>query len=175
MAYSAISQAETDPDSPLTDTLFTKMRDNWIAIKNAENGAPKISPEAFAKHTGGSYPIFLATSTGSTANAWVVMGGANTGFYFTYVWRAHRSGNYLFWLSANNRLSTSTASNFQVWRNNLAYSQVYTCPIGQSTANFIFELYFNQGDVFDVRLQSQSAGDFGCLVGINNGFFHLVS
>lgn len=42
MPYSTITDAEIDPDSPLTSGLCVKFRDNPIAIAQAGAGAPKI-------------------------------------------------------------------------------------------------------------------------------------
>ena len=40
--YTAIADTEIDQDSPVTETLMTKMRDNPIAITEGASGAPRI-------------------------------------------------------------------------------------------------------------------------------------
>jgi len=44
--YTAIADTEIDQDSPVTETLWTKMRDNPIAITEGASGAPKIQTPA---------------------------------------------------------------------------------------------------------------------------------
>ena len=46
-AYNAIPAADIDPDSPLTTSLITHMRDNPIAIAEGSTGAPKIQTAAY--------------------------------------------------------------------------------------------------------------------------------
>lgn len=41
-AYVAIADSDIDPESPLTATLMTRIRDNPIAITEGSSGAPKI-------------------------------------------------------------------------------------------------------------------------------------
>lgn len=41
-AYTTITDGEIDPESPITTTLMTKMRDNAIAITEGSSGAPKM-------------------------------------------------------------------------------------------------------------------------------------
>jgi len=42
MAYTAIADSDIDPESPITTTLLTRMRDNPIGIANADSGAPPV-------------------------------------------------------------------------------------------------------------------------------------
>lgn len=44
--YTAITSGEIDPDSPITNSLMTKLRDNPIAITEGASGAPKIQTAA---------------------------------------------------------------------------------------------------------------------------------
>jgi hypothetical protein len=50
--YTAITNAELDQDSPLTETLTTKFRDNPIAITEGAAGAPRIVAGALDIGTG---------------------------------------------------------------------------------------------------------------------------
>lgn len=44
--YSAIASTEIDADSPITDALLGKLRDNPIAISEGASGAPKVMAAA---------------------------------------------------------------------------------------------------------------------------------
>lgn len=44
--YSAIASGDIDPESPLTTTLLTKLRDNPIAIAEGASGAPTMTTAA---------------------------------------------------------------------------------------------------------------------------------
>ena len=44
-SYSAILNSEVDPDSPLTTSLMTRLRDNPIAIAEGASGAPRVAIE----------------------------------------------------------------------------------------------------------------------------------
>lgn len=46
--YTAITDAEIDQDSPITQTLMTKYRDNLIAVIEGDASAPAIEYEAIA-------------------------------------------------------------------------------------------------------------------------------
>ena len=46
--YTAIPDSDIDPESPGTTTLFTRIRDNPIAITEGSSGAPKIQTAAYA-------------------------------------------------------------------------------------------------------------------------------
>lgn len=46
MAYDPILNTEIDLDSPITESLMTRMRDNPIAIADGDVGAPRIKPTA---------------------------------------------------------------------------------------------------------------------------------
>lgn len=49
-AYTSVADSEIDPESPGTTTLFTKLRDNPIAITEGASGAPKIQTAALVDH-----------------------------------------------------------------------------------------------------------------------------
>jgi len=46
--YTAITNAEIDPESPVTESLVQRLRDNPIAISEGEPNAPKINPAAIS-------------------------------------------------------------------------------------------------------------------------------
>ncbi|MBA1447001.1 MAG: hypothetical protein FE835_19365 [Gammaproteobacteria bacterium] len=46
-AYNAIPAADIDPDSPITTSLMTHIRDNPIAISEGSTGAPRIKTDAY--------------------------------------------------------------------------------------------------------------------------------
>ena len=58
--YTAIPDADIDTDSPLTESLFTLIRDNPIAITEGSTGAPKIQTAAL-EQAGGSEAVTTAT------------------------------------------------------------------------------------------------------------------
>ena len=63
-SYITITDAETDPEAPLTATLAKKWRDNPIAITEGAAGAPRISPLAFAPVAAGDVVIQRLTPQG---------------------------------------------------------------------------------------------------------------
>lgn len=56
-AYTAIPDADIDPESPGTTTLFTRLRNNPIAITEGSSGAPKIQLNAMANDSVGAAQI----------------------------------------------------------------------------------------------------------------------
>ena len=46
-AYTAIADSEIDTDSPITESLLTRFRNNPIAITEGSTGAPKIQTAAY--------------------------------------------------------------------------------------------------------------------------------
>lgn len=46
-SYTAITTSEVDADSPITESLMTRLRDNPIAITEGSSGAPKIQTAAY--------------------------------------------------------------------------------------------------------------------------------
>jgi len=67
-SYITITDAETDPEAPLTATLAKKWRDNPIAITEGSAGAPKISPLAFAPVAAGDVVIDKLSPQGITTS-----------------------------------------------------------------------------------------------------------
>jgi hypothetical protein len=63
-SYITITDAETDPEAPLTSELAKKWRDNPIAIAEGETGAPKIVSKAMDLFLGTF--SFSATPAGLT-------------------------------------------------------------------------------------------------------------
>lgn len=154
MAYNAIPQADLNPDSPLTDTLFSRMRDNWIAIKDAESGATRFSTAAIQPPTAGNNWAWAANISG-TSTSWTAFGGVGAGVGMSYYrWQAWRTGTYRFWATMTRTTTTATA-NVRVYRNGDPYSQVYTCPVGQSSSSHVFDLAFNVGDTIQIWRQNQ--------------------
>jgi|DEB0MinimDraft_6_1074348.scaffolds.fasta_scaffold73242_1 hypothetical protein len=57
--YTAITDAEIDQDSPITQTLMTKYRDNLTAVIEDDSTAPKIKQHLrMSKVTGGGNIVF---------------------------------------------------------------------------------------------------------------------
>lgn len=56
--YTAITDAEIDQDSPITQTLMTKYRDNLIAVFEGDASAPRVVAEAFSGSVAGSTVLF---------------------------------------------------------------------------------------------------------------------
>ena len=52
VAYNDIPDTDVDPESPQTTSLWTRVRDNPIAIAEGADGAPKVSPLAFWGNVG---------------------------------------------------------------------------------------------------------------------------
>lgn len=79
--YTAIADADIDTDSPVTESLMTKLRDNPIAITEGASGAPQIVQAAIA--SGAIHTTQLDTSTGvnSTASTSVVNATLSGGTY----------------------------------------------------------------------------------------------
>ncbi len=59
--YTTIANSEVDPDSPVTSTLMTRMRDNPLAQAEGASGAPKIAGAAMGTlYLGNVYPTGVA-------------------------------------------------------------------------------------------------------------------
>jgi hypothetical protein len=65
--YTAIPDSDIDPESPITTTLMTQMRDNPIAITEGAAGAPPIANAALA-----GYP-FSASAGDVTGLGWALL------------------------------------------------------------------------------------------------------
>ena len=69
--YTAITDAEIDQDSPITQTLMTKYRDNLTAVIEGDASAPKIDYPAISDALTG----VSARGIGSYTVAWYPVGG----------------------------------------------------------------------------------------------------
>lgn len=95
--YTAITDAEIDQDSPITQTLMTKYRDNLTAVTEGASGAPRVEAlgrkfEALARQS----------ATGTTAFGWT---GLETDWlvqFFGSGRGSDTSGNLQIRVSANN-------------------------------------------------------------------------
>lgn len=157
MAYIAISQSEINPDSPIVDTVFTRMRDNWIAIKDGEAGAPRIVTQALYSPTSGyKWAWQFYSYINSVDTEWIQAGQA------MQMWR---TGTYHFWVSID-RTSTTYSASIAVYRNGVRHSAIYTIPAGTTYQLFIFALNFNAGDYAAVWGTSRNASTIGVLGGM---------
>jgi hypothetical protein len=59
--YTAITDAEIDQDSPITQTLMTKYRDNLTAVIEGDASAPQIQTEAIADDAVTTAKLAVAT------------------------------------------------------------------------------------------------------------------
>ena len=75
--YTSIANNEIDADSPATDTLFTRLRDNPIAIAQGASGAPKIATQSAVS----DFDITPAdfNSLGAFGGAWFTINGSYDG------------------------------------------------------------------------------------------------
>jgi hypothetical protein len=74
-AYVAITEAETDPEAPLTSVLAKKWRDNPIAITEGATGAPKIQRAAVQDAAINRVKL----STGTNSASWSTGSGGGSG------------------------------------------------------------------------------------------------
>jgi hypothetical protein len=72
--YTAITDAEIDQDSPITQTLMTKYRDNLIAVTEGDASAPKIAYPAISDALTG----VSGRGVGSYTVAWYAVNGSLT-------------------------------------------------------------------------------------------------
>jgi hypothetical protein len=72
--YTAITDAEIDQDSPLTETLATKWRDNPIAITEGAAGAPRI--------VAGALDIGTGSASGTSVGGGTVVVGLSSNYSF---------------------------------------------------------------------------------------------
>jgi len=78
-SYIAITDAETDPEAPLTATLAKKWRDNPIAIAEGDATAPAISGALTAVVSGNKIGTFIfARGPSTTAYGATVAGSSLT-------------------------------------------------------------------------------------------------
>jgi len=72
VAYTEIPDTDVDPESPLTTTLFTRLRDNPKAIAEGSSGAPRVSSKAQDNNANNFFTNFGDGSDGAliyTTNA----------------------------------------------------------------------------------------------------------
>ncbi len=173
MAYVTISQSEINPDSQIVDTVFSRMRDNWIAIKDGEIGAPRIVTQALYPPTSGykwAWEYFSIADT--LSGEWVIVSQYISSYFYDFetlpniaTMQAWRTGTYHFWISLD-RSNTSSSSSVAVYRNGVRHSAIYTIPAGTGYQLFVFGLSFNAGDYFDVRCTSVNPVTVGVLGGM---------
>jgi hypothetical protein len=74
--YTAIADSEIDVDSPITESLLTRFRNNPIAITEGASGAPKIKQAAIDAAAVGQSQLKTASGTASVSGT--VSGGGNS-------------------------------------------------------------------------------------------------
>jgi len=78
--YTPILNAEVDAESPITDLLLTRLRDNPLAIGEGAASAPRIDPIAAMAHQGAAGAVgtyaFAKTAT-SFVNAGDTIAGSS--------------------------------------------------------------------------------------------------
>ena len=107
--YTTIADTEIDQDSPVTETLMTKMRDNPIAITEGASGAPRIVQNALSTTN--------TTYSGTIAEGVVVDITMTNTFSFFPDWSTNMPVSLL---------STAGQPNFRVNNNLGAGNQSYT-------------------------------------------------
>lgn len=178
MAYSAVPQAEINPDSDIVDTVFSRARDNWIAIKDGESGAPRIQTPALHPPTSGyNWAWEFYGSANTSATEWVEVGPFGLGSLFGWtgygsmqIWR---TGNYHFWVSID-RTNTSHTASVAVYRNGVRHSSIYTCPVGTAYQLYVFGLAFNAGDIITIMANSDDLSTIGVLAGMTDKPFSYI-
>jgi len=90
-AYIAITDAETDPEAPLTSELAKKWRDNPIAISEGSTGAPKV--QRAAVQDAAINRVKLSTGTNSGSYSFSGSGGTTTISLDAYSFFPSHSGN----------------------------------------------------------------------------------
>lgn len=153
-SYIAITNAETDPEAPLTSELAKKWRDNPLAITEGAAGAPRILGEAVASAnnglpvltvsaadtaslTEGAGPVQGTLSTTSTSD---VMAQQWTISTFTGVVRARASHNVT--VAGN----TSTLTLFKNGVSVQAFTHSLTTPAAR-----VVDVAVSVGDVLEWR------------------------
>jgi len=97
--YTAIPDSDIDPDSPITTSLMTLVRDNPIAITEGASGAPKVQTAGITDGaiTDAKFPTFTGTANKLVhrhAETYsVAYGGGNVFGTYAYL-IALRSGSY---------------------------------------------------------------------------------
>ena len=67
--YTAIANSEVDTDSPITESLMTRLRDNPLAQAEGSAGAPKIASAAFSNNTLAAVKLVNASVTLTTQHS----------------------------------------------------------------------------------------------------------
>ena len=67
--YTAIANSEVDTDSPITESLMTRLRDNPLAQAEGSAGAPKIASAAFSDNTLAAAKLVNASVTLTTQHS----------------------------------------------------------------------------------------------------------
>jgi len=112
--YTSIANNEIDADSPTTDTLFTRLRDNPIAIAEGSSGAPQIKTKSDVGAFGASPADF--NDLGAFGGVWFTIYGYDTGggagpFNISI---AGSTDNGTSHLTAVNMVSTGAAQNVSI-------------------------------------------------------------
>lgn len=106
-AYTAIADSEIDVDSPITESLMTRLRNNPIAITEGSAGAPLIQTAAYQPGSVDQAAIG-ASAVGqgelkSTTASGSAGGSANTQHSYSLT-----GGTYSFWTAGSNSGTNST-------------------------------------------------------------------
>ena len=155
--YTAITAGEIDSDSPITDTLLARLRDNPLAIAEGATGAPRLLGQAAARLGNGLPTITIAA--GSTYT--VTLGLASTvGTLVTtsatdvvaHSWTmTHYTGAARFRASHSSGGGTSTLSLFK----NGVLVTSFTTSSGGAVARSV-DSSFVAADVFEWRHRNAS-------------------
>jgi len=88
-AYNAIADSDIDPESPGTTTLFTRLRDNPIAITEGSSGAPNIQTAGIANNAVTTAKLATGEQM-TTTNVLAAIAAGSVGAVGTYAWMIHR-------------------------------------------------------------------------------------
>lgn len=145
-AYSAIANTEIDADSPITEALLTKYRDNPIAIAEGSSGAPSIEPEAMeAIVAADNYDLTFEELAGTWAvPTWVKAGEFLIG----------RHGVYRFKYS--HVQSGAGLTYVRTYKNGAAHGPTRT-SFGPSTVNYSEDITAAPGDTLELWMNGGTA------------------
>jgi len=164
--YTAITDAEIDQDSPITQTLMTKYRDNLTAVTEGASGAPRIVGSA-AKYFD-DYPVL----TVSAADTYSVSFGliletlttttTNSDNPPTVV--AYRYTVELYSGSMRFKATHASSSSFEVSRLSLykngSLVQAYTTTSTSGTARSV-DVSITSGDILEWRHSATGGASSG--------------
>lgn len=94
-----ITDAQVDPDAPLTSEIAYAWRDNVVAMAEGALGAPRISPIAMQSNIlghlsdGGSTPTITFTNIGRVSRVWGVLNGGS-GLNLQIAWQLVGSSSF---------------------------------------------------------------------------------